>query len=64
MLTLTLVFVLAAATIVVLVWTGAQIFQEQDDPVADRLSFYYASSYALTAPDGGSSVCIDIRKGC
>ena len=33
-------------------------------PVADRLSFYYASSYALTAPDGGSSVCIDIRKGC
>ena len=38
MLQLIVVFILALATIVVLVWSGAQIFQEQDDPVADRLT--------------------------
>jgi dienelactone hydrolase len=32
--------------------------------VADRLSFYYASSYALTAPGGQPAVCIDRRQGC
>src|SRR5579871_5960269 len=34
---LILVFILAFATIVGLVWTGAQVFQEQEDPVGDRL---------------------------
>jgi tight adherence protein C len=35
---LILVFILAFATIVGLIWTGTQIFQEQEDPVGDRLS--------------------------
>jgi tight adherence protein C len=35
---LILVFVLAFATIVGLGWSGAQVFQEQDDPVGDRLA--------------------------
>jgi hypothetical protein len=33
-------------------------------PVADRLSFYYLSEYALTAPDGTSATCADLRHGC
>lgn len=33
-------------------------------PVADRLSFYYGSEYALTQPGGGSAACADMRKGC
>jgi len=35
---LILVFILAFATIVALFWTGTQIFQDQEDPVADRLA--------------------------
>jgi tight adherence protein C len=35
---LILVFIVAFATIVGLGWSGAQVFQEQDDPVADRLT--------------------------
>src|ERR1035438_7355042 len=35
---LILVFILAFATIVGLVWTGTQVFQEQEDPVGDRLT--------------------------
>lgn len=38
MLTAIFIGLLAFATIVGLVWTGMQIFQEQDDPVADRLT--------------------------
>jgi hypothetical protein len=33
-------------------------------PVADRLSFYYLSEYALTAPDGSTVTCVDMRAGC
>jgi len=33
-------------------------------PVANRLSFYYLSEYALTAPDGTSATCADMRAGC
>jgi tight adherence protein C len=33
-----LFFVLAFATIVTLVWTGTQLFQPQEDPLADRLN--------------------------
>lgn len=33
-------------------------------PVANRLSFYYLSEYALTAPDGISATCADLRAGC
>jgi hypothetical protein len=32
--------------------------------VADRLSFYYRSEYALTAPDGTRATCEDLRAGC
>ncbi len=35
---LILVFILAFATIVGLIWTGTQVFQEQEDPVGDRLA--------------------------
>jgi tight adherence protein C len=35
---LILVFILAFGTIIGLVWSGTQVFQEQDDPVADRLA--------------------------
>jgi tight adherence protein C len=35
---LILVFILAFATVVALGWSGAQVFEEQDDPVGDRLS--------------------------
>src|SRR5580704_12771158 len=35
---LILVFIVSFATIVALGWSGAQVFQEQDDPVGDRLS--------------------------
>src|SRR3954453_12749119 len=33
-------------------------------PVADRLSFYYGSEYALTAPSAAKAACADMRKGC
>jgi dienelactone hydrolase len=33
-------------------------------PVADRLSFYYLSEYALTGPDGAKAACADMRAGC
>src|SRR3954454_19625777 len=34
-------------------------------PIADRVSIYYASEYALTTPSGGArTVCADMRKGC
>jgi dienelactone hydrolase len=32
--------------------------------VPDRLSFYYRSGYALTAPDGTRTTCADLRAGC
>jgi tight adherence protein C len=35
---LILVFIAAFATIVGLVWTGSQVFRDQEDPVGDRLS--------------------------
>lgn len=33
-------------------------------PVADRLSFYYVSEYALTSPVGEKTTCSDMRAGC
>ena len=33
-------------------------------PVANRMSFYYESEYALTAPGGTRASCPDIRAGC
>ena len=34
-------------------------------PVADRLSFYYESEYALTPPGGHTqATCVDMRAGC
>ncbi len=48
MLQLILVFVLASATIIVLVWTGAQVFQEQDDPVSDRLTELQTNAMVAT----------------
>jgi tight adherence protein C len=50
---LILVFILAFATIVGLGWTGAQVFQEQDDPVADRLTELQTN--ALTATPRGAT---------
>ena len=50
---LILVFVLAFATIVAIGWSGAQVFQEQDDPVADRLS--ELQSNALVATPRGAA---------
>jgi len=32
--------------------------------VADRLSFYYESEYALTSPTGEKTTCSDMRAGC
>ena len=43
-----LIGTLAFATIVVLIWTGIQIFQEQDDPVADRLAELQTNSAVAT----------------
>ena len=33
-------------------------------PVADRVSFYYESEYALTSPSGTKTTCSDMRAGC
>lgn len=33
-------------------------------PVRDRVSFYFASPYSLTAPDGTRATCADLRSGC
>jgi len=50
---LILVFILAFAIIVAIGWSGAQVFQEQDDPVGDRLS--ELQSNALVATPRGAS---------
>jgi tight adherence protein C len=50
---LILVFILAFATIVGLGWTGAQVFQEQDDPVSDRLTELQNNAMVST-PRGAS----------
>jgi tight adherence protein C len=49
---LILVFIVAFATVVALGWSGAQVFQEQDDPVADRLSELQSNAMVST-PRGG-----------
>lgn len=37
----------------------------KDLPVADRVSIYYMSQYALTAPDGVTkATCKNMRKDC
>ena len=33
-------------------------------PVRDRVSIYYMSEYGLTAPDGSTTTCLDMRKDC
>jgi tight adherence protein C len=50
---LILVFILAFATIVALVWSGMQVFQEQEDPVADRLA-ELQNSVLVGAPRGAT----------
>jgi dienelactone hydrolase len=33
-------------------------------PVRDRVSIYYMSQYGITAPEGGTVTCVDMRKDC
>jgi tight adherence protein C len=49
---LILVFIVTFATIVGLVWAGAQVFQEQDDPVGDRLAELQTNSLVSTQRGG------------
>lgn len=48
---LILIFILAFGTIVGLVWTGSQVFQEQEDPVGDRLTELQTNAM-VAAPRG------------
>ncbi len=48
MLQLIVIFILASATIIVLVWTGSQVFQEQEDPVGDRLTELQTNAMVAT----------------
>ena len=50
---LILVFIVSFATIVALVWAGTQVFQEQEDPVGDRLS-ELQNNALVSAPRGAA----------
>jgi tight adherence protein C len=58
---LILVFVITFATIVAIGWSGAQVFQEQDDPVSDRLS--ELQSNALVATPRGAATRRKVEAG-
>jgi len=45
---LILVFILTFAIVIALGWSGAQVFQEQDDPVGDRLSELQTNALVAT----------------
>ena len=49
MLTTLIFFVLAAATIGLLLWSGAELFREQEDPLADRLQELRSSAMVTPA---------------
>ena len=51
MLTLLIFFLLAAATIVALVWAGQRLFTPDDNPLADRLTELQASGIARAASE-------------
>ena len=44
-----LFFLMTFATVATLIWAGTQLFQEQDDPLADRLQELQSSAMVSTA---------------